>query len=104
MKVEGFFKKDCILQTILSLFYHLKNKKLLPKRGNITKISNPNTVLSKVTGSWLENITFDEEIYWDLEKVEPAVLIKSLDPLPSDCRYREDLIWLAKRDLEKAQE
>lgn len=72
--------------------------------GNITRISNPNEVLSKVTGSWLENIVFDGKPYWILEKIEPAALLKSNDPLPSDCRYREDLIYLAKNDLEKAQE
>ena len=73
-------------------------------RGNITRKSNPNEVISKVTGSWLENICFDGKPYWELNKIEPAVLIKPADPLPSDSRYREDLIFCAKKDLEKAQE
>ena len=67
-------------------------------------MSNPNEILSKVTGSWLENVCFDGKVYWDLEKIEPASLMKSLDPLPSDCRYREDLIYLSRKDLQKAQE
>lgn len=68
------------------------------------KISNPNCIYSKVTGSWTSMISFDGLKYWDLELIDPATLIKTNDPLPSDCRYREDLNYLAKKDLEKSQE
>lgn len=61
-------------------------------------------MLSKVSGSWLENVVFDGKVYWALDRVEPAGLLKTLEPLPSDCRFREDLVFLANRDLEKAQE
>ena len=73
-------------------------------RGNITNISNPNAILSKVDGSWLESVEFDGKRFWDLEKIDPANLIKTNTPLQSDCRYREDLLFLAKKDLLKAQE
>lgn len=73
-------------------------------RGNITAIINPNVILSKVEGSWLESVEFDGKRYWDLEKIDPAPLIKTNYPLPSDCRFREDLMYLAKKDLVKAQE
>jgi hypothetical protein len=49
-------------------------------------------------------VEFDGKRYWDLEKIDPANLIKTNSPLPSDCRFREDLIFLAKKDLVKAQE
>eukprot|EP01017_Pseudomicrothorax_dubius_P034450 TRINITY_DN4722_c0_g1_i1.p1 TRINITY_DN4722_c0_g1~~TRINITY_DN4722_c0_g1_i1.p1 ORF type:complete len:695 (+),score=157.69 TRINITY_DN4722_c0_g1_i1:65-2149(+) len=72
--------------------------------GNITKISAPDEILSRAKGSFVEYIEFDGKRYWDLEKIDPMVDIKTNDPLPSDCRFREDLIYLAKRDLVKAQE
>ena len=44
-------------------------------------------MLSKVSGSWLENVVFDGKVYWALDRVEPAGLLKTLEPLPSDCRF-----------------
>ena len=55
-------------------------------------------------GSWLEYVEFNGKRYWDLEKIDPATLIKINEPLPSDCRFREDLLFLAKKDLTRAQE
>ena len=63
-----------------------------------------NRVVAKITGSWLESVYWDNQKYWDIEKVDPAILIKADNPLPSDCRYRTDLIELLNNDLEKAQE
>jgi len=73
-------------------------------RGAITKISNPSVVLSKVSGRWTDYLEFDGKRYWDLKVVDPILHIHTLEPLPSDCRFREDLIYLAKKDLPKAQE
>lgn len=47
---------------------------------------------------------FDGRRYWDLEKIDPVTVIHTADPMPSDCRFREDLIWLAKKDQSKSQE
>lgn len=60
--------------------------------------------MSKVEGSWLEYIDFNGKKYWNIETIDPAPLVKINSPLPSDCRFREDLIYLAKKDLVKAQE
>ncbi|CAD8169140.1 unnamed protein product [Paramecium octaurelia] len=63
-----------------------------------------NRVISKVEGSWLESISWDGIKYWDLEKIDPAYIIKSESPLPSDCRFRTDLIELSNHNLDGAQE
>lgn len=73
-------------------------------RGEIVKIDNPKTKLSAVKGSWTSHIEFDGKRYWDLEKIDPISNIHTNDPLPSDCRYREDMLWLARKDQNKAQE
>lgn len=57
-----------------------------------------NRVIGKVQGSWLESISWDGTRYWDIEKIDPAMLIRSDEPLPSDCRYRTDLIELGNGD------
>jgi hypothetical protein len=52
-------------------------------------------VISKVSGSWLKNLKFDDkETYWDIDKYVPDWIKPSDKVLPSDGRFREDLIWL----------
>ena len=51
-------------------------------------------VLSEITGSWLEEIKFDDKVYFSIkDSVSPQIypVDKCLD---SDARYREDKQWL----------
>lgn len=72
--------------------------------GTIAKLSDKDRVLCQVNGRWTEKIEFDGKKYWDIRFVEPVLHIHTLDPLPSDQRFREDLIYLARKDLALAQE
>ena len=56
--------------------------------------SNTHKVLSVCKGSWLESIEFDGKKYWDIDTDVPNWIKPERDCLPSDGRYREDLIWL----------
>jgi len=47
-------------------------------------------------GSWLDSLIIDEKEYWNIEKMEPYKAMPIPNALPSDPRYREDLIWLRK--------
>lgn len=67
--------------------------------GQILKTDENNQIYGNVKGSWLEYIEFDGVRYWDIAYVDPAKLIHTGGPLDSDCRYREDLIYLAKKDV-----
>ena len=61
--------------------------------------------ISKIDGSWLRNITFDGKEYWDIadEEMRPVRGIPdSENVLPSDWRYREDLIYLHREDITRA--
>ncbi|CAI2382818.1 unnamed protein product [Moneuplotes crassus] len=62
-------------------------------------IERNGTVVSEIEGSWLENISFDGKIYWQLDKCH---MIKPIIPskcLPSDCRFREDSVAFGEGDL-----
>ncbi|MCQ2819183.1 MAG: oxysterol-binding protein [archaeon] len=63
--------------------------------GNNYKITDQTyKVLATCSGSWLEKLTFDDKKYWDIDRDIPS-WIRPVDyPLPSDGRYREDIIWL----------
>eukprot|EP01103_Thecamoeba_quadrilineata_P019714 TRINITY_DN8109_c0_g1_i1.p1 TRINITY_DN8109_c0_g1~~TRINITY_DN8109_c0_g1_i1.p1 ORF type:complete len:366 (-),score=67.74 TRINITY_DN8109_c0_g1_i1:58-1155(-) len=56
-----------------------------------------------VEGSWVGQIDFDNTTYWDCETGLPKFQpIPVDDPLPSDCRFREDLKALQAGDYDEA--
>ena len=57
-------------------------------------IFSKNDVLSKISGSWLKQLYFDNKMYWDIDKDLPTYIRPTYNCLPSDSRFREDLIWL----------
>lgn len=68
---------------------------------------NKSKILSKISGSWLKELKFDgKEVVWNIDKHTPSWIRPLTNVLPSDGRFREDLIWLyrmfnAKNDQEK---
>jgi hypothetical protein len=77
------------------------------ERKDSAKISKTTKVLSTISGSWLKDLKFDGQEYWNIDKYEPSFVKPCTNVLPSDGRYREDLIWLfrsfydAKNEEEK---
>eukprot|EP01094_Clydonella_sp_ATCC50884_P001341 TRINITY_DN11002_c0_g2_i4.p1 TRINITY_DN11002_c0_g2~~TRINITY_DN11002_c0_g2_i4.p1 ORF type:complete len:354 (+),score=95.46 TRINITY_DN11002_c0_g2_i4:30-1091(+) len=61
--------------------------------------------LCALEGSWLACVEFDGIEYWNFEQeLEKYEAKKVAEPLPSDCRYREDIIYLNAEDMESAEE
>jgi hypothetical protein len=50
--------------------------------------------VSKFDGVWHNHIKFDDKVYWDSEKDFPYILEYEANPLPSDAKFRHDLIYL----------
>jgi hypothetical protein len=62
------------------------------------------TVLSRVEGSWLDELKFDDVFYWKNRQYQPFFPVQvDEEALPSDSRYRIDLIALRSGDLQAAQ-
>jgi len=62
-------------------------------------------VICVTEGSWLGVVEFDGKPTWDYQLGLPVYIPKPIDnPLPSDCRFREDLVALAAGDIEAANE
>ena len=51
-------------------------------------------IVSEITGSWLENIKFDNKEYFSIKDSTPPQIYPCKEALNSDCRYREDKEWL----------
>ena len=56
--------------------------------------SNNDDVICEITGSWPEDIKFNEEVVFSVKESTPPSLSPCDNPIPSDSRYREDKIWL----------
>ena len=65
--------------------------------NNLNKNNNifiSNDILSTISGSWLHQLYFDGIKYWDIDEDIPTYIRPVYNCLPSDSRFREDLIWL----------
>ena len=65
--------------------------------NNLQKNNNiftQNDIISTISGSWLHQLYFDGIKYWDIDEDIPTYIKPVYNCLPSDSRFREDLIWL----------
>ncbi len=62
--------------------------------GKKYKFDCNKNIICKIKGSWLEKLYIDNKIYWDIDAQIPEYFKPCEYVLPSDGRYREDLIWL----------
>eukprot|EP00347_Sterkiella_histriomuscorum_P004889 403358700 len=81
--------------------YYIKGAKDIP---DISKIEPEiEEKLATVTGSWLRELKIDDQVYWNIDQDKPLRQIPMLDKsqfvLPSDWRYRDDLIWLKYENI-----
>jgi hypothetical protein len=64
------------------------------KKKKKNNIFSEEDILSTISGSWLGKLYFDNIQYWDIDEDIPTYIRPVLNCLPSDSRFREDLIWL----------
>nr|CCA23572.1 conserved hypothetical protein [Albugo laibachii Nc14] len=74
-------------------------------RGSIVNTESQ-VEICQITGSWLDELLFGGNVYWDLRHTECGWAVRPCADklLPSDSRFREDLQYLAKNDLNEAQD
>lgn len=76
---------------ILRRYSSIGRKAFLSNETN--EIMEQGKVVSNITGSWLKSIYFDDKEYWN-SKQNCYKMHMCLDVLPSDWRFREDIIWM----------
>ena len=74
--------------------YEMFNKLDLNNLYKNNNIFTSNDILSTISGSWLQQLYFDGIKYWDIDEDIPTYIKPVYNCLPSDSRFREDLIWL----------
>lgn len=86
-----------------SLYYYKgKGNTKAPER--LSAIGDIDEEICTIHGSWLDNLYIDDEEVWNIDNTKPSRVIFPKHCLPSDHRYREDLIWLFYENENYAQE
>jgi len=57
-----------------------------------------------ISGSFLQSIKFGNQEFWNIDRAKPASYKPIEDPIPSDVRFREDLIWLKYGNVKMAED
>eukprot|EP01022_Parablepharisma_sp_SALTPOND_P004220 TRINITY_DN1190_c0_g1_i1.p3 TRINITY_DN1190_c0_g1~~TRINITY_DN1190_c0_g1_i1.p3 ORF type:complete len:471 (-),score=49.44 TRINITY_DN1190_c0_g1_i1:72-1484(-) len=78
---------------------HKKKKKEIKKMADLNDVGE---MLAPIKGSWLTHINIAGQEYWNINQNTPGNLWYSAWPLPSDWRFREDLLWLRRNNVPKA--
>ena len=73
--------------------FKIEQDEIKRKKSLKGKIDNYK-IIDKIKGSFFEKIIIGEEITWDINKQIPEHIRPVKHCIPSDGRYREDLIWL----------
>ena len=79
----------------------IKNKKDQEKED--LKYLDLEQEIGILDGSWLDNLMVAGEEVWNINKSRPIRQIPEENPLPSDARFREDLIYVKYNDLKMAE-
>lgn len=91
VKLVGSEKEKKVTSKYLENFNKYIDSEDKAKYLTKNKLSAP---ISVITGDFTEFIKFDSDKYWDLKADEGHYAYPCRNVLPSDTRYREDLIWL----------
>ena len=59
-----------------------------------TKMKDNYTIYENISGSFIDHLKIGNDIIWDINKNFPEPIKPVKHCIPSDGRYREDLIWL----------
>jgi hypothetical protein len=51
----------------------------------------------------MEHLMIGSQEYWHIDKIKPYKSIPVANPLPSDPRYREDVLWVRRENEHNAQ-
>jgi hypothetical protein len=86
------------------LYYSRPGVKQTRTIERIKDIQDVDMVIGNISGSWLHYVKVGSTIMWDIDKMDAFPLLYDKEPIDSDWRFREDLLWLHRNNLNYAQE
>jgi hypothetical protein len=102
-----FQDKDSEISAVIKFGPEQKKSLFRSRIGKNDDISGSISIageeVSVIEGNWLKNLIIDGVEYWNVETHKGVFHTFSAHPLPSDWRYREDLIWLWRGNRQLAE-
>lgn len=107
------FKKRKNADEFIGKLYKSNNKGILKRPKGMSKKDLEEMesnyldlveLISEIKGSVARNCIIGDETTWRIDEEKPFRVYSVDKPLPSDARFREDLIWLKNKDIEKADD
>ena len=84
--------------------YRYKEPSAKSKKDEDLNFGDLETNICNLYGSWQEYLKIGDEETWNIKANKPTPFIPLENPLPSDARFREDLIWVRRGNKKYAQE
>ena len=101
-----FTDLQCGLKAVISFGPAKKKGWFRKQQGTLDQvfgqITHGEMEVSNIEGSWLEGLRFNGLEYWNIDTHRPSFHYFVDNPLPSDWRFREDLIWLGRGQIKPA--
>ena len=89
----------CISDNVLSKIPNVMGSNIFKDVKKIKQ--SDDQIMSKISGCWFRQILFDGKEYWNSTQKSYSLHVNE-NVLPSDYRFREDLIWHINGNLEQA--
>ncbi len=90
------------LKAVIFFDYGEKKGIFTSAKTCIEELNDIKTEIARVKGSWLDKVEINGVNYWAADRVKLSEFIYQNNPLPSDSRFREDLIWLRRNKIDYA--
>jgi hypothetical protein len=100
--IIGSRKKGCKRDDFKGILYNWKVDTPKVKEIKLENLKDIESKISDISGSWLSNLMFDKEEAWNINSCVPCKMSYTCNPLPSDWRFREDLLWLRRKSIPRA--
>ncbi|CDW89867.1 oxysterol binding family protein [Stylonychia lemnae] len=81
----------------------ISNRDNIDYKKNRGKLNEGTDYICLVNGHWTEDLYIDGVKYWHIDDFKGLQVRPSQNPLPSDCRFREDLVHLINTDEDTGQ-
>lgn len=79
-----------------AIYYRDPNCTFNEKATTLSEARDIDEISCNIGGSWVKSCIISDKKYWDIKQKINLPHIPVTNPLPSDARYREDLVWLWK--------
>jgi len=106
---RGLFKKMVAKKTTYPDYFKgiltsISTNAKFDKKEKVFHINHKDkNIIAEVKGEFTKNVNFGEDTYWEYNPNEFPGLKRMKLTLPSDSTFREDIIWLKKKDEDMAQ-